>query len=127
MANFEYNIGDIIVGTVKEIRPYGAIISFNDEFEGLLHISEISDRYVSDINYFCEVNKNIAIKIIDINEFNNFMRLSLKKVPVNQRLPGPKRKKMKENIKLEEIDFTPLAEALPRWIEEFKKRKEEND
>lgn len=79
MANFEYNIGDIIVGTVKEIRPYGAIISFNDEFEGLLHISEISDRYVSDINYFCEVNKNIAVKIIDINEFNNFMRLSLKK------------------------------------------------
>ncbi|MCH4201927.1 MAG: S1 RNA-binding domain-containing protein, partial [Bacilli bacterium] len=44
MSDKLYNTGDICEGTVIEIRPYGAILAFDNEQEGLLHISEISTK-----------------------------------------------------------------------------------
>lgn len=126
MEDFTYKIGDVIKGTVTEIRPYGVLIDFGDGINGLLHISEISDRYVSDITYFCEINTEIAVKIIDINEHNHFLRVSLKQVPVDQRLERPKRKRKKYVFNKDDYDFTPLKEALPKWIKNSTNRNEVN-
>ena len=48
----EYNAGDIIKGKVTGIKPYGAFITLEDNYTGLLHISEISDDFVNHIEDF---------------------------------------------------------------------------
>ena len=42
----EYNLGQIVEGTVIAIKPFGAILIFNDGRKGLLHISEIANTYI---------------------------------------------------------------------------------
>ena len=39
----KYQVNDIIEGTVIEIKSYGAILLFDGEIKGLLHISEIAN------------------------------------------------------------------------------------
>jgi len=42
-----YELNEIVEGTITEIRPYGAIITFPENRTGLLHIKQISDAYIS--------------------------------------------------------------------------------
>ena len=39
-----YSVGDIVEGTVTGIKPYGAFVSLDSSHNGLIHISEISER-----------------------------------------------------------------------------------
>ena len=49
MNSNSYQIEEIIVGKVIDIQPYGAFIGFPNGQKGLIHISEISDDYVKNI------------------------------------------------------------------------------
>ena len=44
-----YKVDEIVQGTVSGIQPYGAFIKFDDNEQGLIHISEISSYFVKDI------------------------------------------------------------------------------
>ena len=74
----KYYPGNIVEGKVVGIKPYGVFISLDDQTMGLLHISEISDGYVDDINKIVKVGDVIQTKILDINYEDNKAKLSLK-------------------------------------------------
>ena len=59
-----YEIGDFVLGTVEQIRPYALFMSFDNGVKGLLHISEISDDYIRDIELFGSVGDVIKVKVI---------------------------------------------------------------
>ena len=40
------NVGDIVEGKVTDIMNYGVFVKLNDEKSGLVHISEMSDKYI---------------------------------------------------------------------------------
>lgn len=71
-------IGDIVNGKVKRILPFGAIITFGDNLEGLLHVKEASHYYVKNIYEVAKVGQELKLKIIDIDLDNNKVSLSLK-------------------------------------------------
>lgn len=114
MNNYELN--EIVEGTISEIRPYGALISFPDERSGLLHIKQISDAYISNINTYLQVNAKIKVRIIEIDKINGFLKLSLKSVPHAERIIFD-RSKRQPTINPSQADFSALEEALPEWIE----------
>lgn len=127
----EFQIGDIMVGEVTGIQPYGAFIRFPNEESGLIHISEISSYFVRNVNDYVKIGQNVRVKIIDIIEEKNLYRLSLKQVAERRRqnirkmtteaLPAKKKK-----VTISKVDFAPLKEKLPEWIEiELKKMEEE--
>ena len=76
----EFQVGDIIVGEVTGIQPYGAFIRFPNDETGLIHISEISSFFVKNITDYVHINQHVRVKIIDILEDRNLYRLSLKQV-----------------------------------------------
>lgn len=57
------NVGDIVEGTVIDVKPYGAIVAFNG-LTGLLHVSEMSHKMVKDANELYKVNDTVKAKII---------------------------------------------------------------
>ena len=54
----KYYPGNIVEGKVVGIKPYGVFIELEDNTIGLLHISEISDNYVEDINKVVKIIKD---------------------------------------------------------------------
>ena len=122
-----YEIGDLILGTVNQIRPYALFLTFEDGSKGLLHISEISDNYVRDIELFGSVGDVIKVKVIEIDPYNGFLRVSYKQVPEEERYSTHDNSK-KRVPQFDEADFSSLEAKLPEWIEEtLKKARNKND
>ncbi|MDD2592431.1 MAG: CvfD/Ygs/GSP13 family RNA-binding post-transcriptional regulator [Erysipelotrichaceae bacterium] len=111
-------IGMIVEGKISGIQPYGAFVMIDENRTGLIHISEISHGFVKDINDFVNVNDRIKAKIIDVDDKNAQISLSLKALNSKVR---------KENIKhhrkplVMKIGFKTIEEQLPIWIEETTK------
>lgn len=105
-------INDRITCTVTGIQPYGVFVSYED-YTGLIHISEMSDQYVSSIEEMITVGDLIEVLVLEIERDARRLKLSYKKAhPVN-----PKIQKL---VKIK-IGFHSLAKALPHWIEKAKK------
>ncbi len=75
----QYRIGQIVEGTITGIQPYGAFVSLDEETSGLIHISEISEGFVKDVNHFVHVHDRVKVKIIDFDKSTHQARLSLKR------------------------------------------------
>ncbi len=112
-----YEIDAIVEGTIAEIKSYGAFLSFEDGRKGLLHIKQISDSYISNINTYLQDGATIKVRIIEIDEKNGFLKLSLKSVPVHERTVFAKTNKTSA-INPAQVDFSTFKEKLPHWIEE---------
>ena len=47
-----YKVGDIVEGIVTGIQNYGAFVMLEDDIVGLIHISEVSSKFVRSIADF---------------------------------------------------------------------------
>ena len=113
-----YNVGEVLKGQVSGIEEYGIFINFEGSYSGLIHISEISSGYVKEINDYVEIGEAIYCKIIDVDNDNKHLKLSIK--DINYRTDGSKQKAN------ELADgFIPLKKQLPIWTKE--KLKEYNN
>jgi len=75
-------VGELVVATVETITNYGAYVSL-DEYggkEGLLHISEISSRWVRNIRDWVREGQKVVLKVIRVNPRRGQIDLSLRRV-----------------------------------------------
>ena len=107
----KYEKGKIVKGTVTCIEPYGAFMSFGEFYTGLIHISEISHGFVSDINDFVSVGDRIYVEILDVDNIEGHLKVSIKNI--QYKIGKPRKKKILET----ETGFKTLAKNLPIWIE----------
>lgn len=61
----QIHVGDIVNGTVIEVKPYGAIVSLG-VVSGLLHVSEMSHKMVKNANELYKVNDSVKAKVIKL-------------------------------------------------------------
>lgn len=71
-------VGAIITGKVTGIQPFGAFVALDDNVQGMVHISEVSNRYVKDINDYLKVGEEVTVKVLDIKEDGRKITLSIK-------------------------------------------------
>lgn len=112
----KYVNNKIVEARVTGIERYGIFVSLDDYSSGLIHISEISDNYVSDINNYAYVGEKIRVRIISQSDTNNQVKLSIKNL--DYRL-GTKYVHIKETGSGFEI----LKKSLNGWIVEKKNEK----
>lgn len=72
--------GDVTEGVVKRIADFGAFIELESGIEGLVHISQVADHHVENINDELEVGETVQVKILDINKDRERIGLSMKDV-----------------------------------------------
>ena len=58
--------GEILEGTVSGIAKFGAFVRLPGGVSGLVHISEISDSYVNDVNDFLRVGDTVSVKVLSV-------------------------------------------------------------
>lgn len=111
----KYKCGDYVTGYVTGIEKYGIFINIDDQYDGLIHISEITSSYVRNINDYVKIGEVIRAKVID-DESNNQLKLSIKDVDY--------RISRRKNTKIEETKsgFSTLITMLNKWIDEKKEQ-----
>lgn len=109
----EYKEGNIIKCLVSGVEPYGIFVKIGEDYSGLIHISEISNKYVQNISDYVKINEIIYAKVLTIDKKNSQMNLSIKNLSYKMKSSGKKRK-----IVETKKGFNTLAYKLPYWIEE---------
>ena len=106
-----YEVGSIVKGEVTGIESYGIFVKIDDDTNGLIHISEIANKYISNITKYVNVGEKIYAKVIDYDSDNNRLKLSIK---------GLNYKEVYLNRKVQESvrGFSPLQENLEFWMNE---------
>ena len=64
----DLNKGDIVKGTVDNIVPYGAFIKLDNGLSGLIHISQLSNKFVKTPNEVVKEGEEVTTKIIDVKD-----------------------------------------------------------
>ena len=112
----KYEKGKIVTGQVTGIETYGIFISLDEFYSGLIHISEISDGFVRDINEYVKVGETIKAKVVETDDESYHVKLSIKNM--NYRMLRRPTKKLVEVSR----GFAPLEEMMPYWLAEKKKQ-----
>lgn len=76
----KYKVGQIVEGTVKSIADYGVFVKIEDGLNGLVHISELSNKLVKHPSQVVKVGDNIKVMIISISNDDRHLGLSLKRI-----------------------------------------------
>ncbi|HEX3601907.1 MAG TPA: polyribonucleotide nucleotidyltransferase [Lacipirellulaceae bacterium] len=61
-------VGRIYEGTVTSVKDFGAFVEILPGKDGLCHISELSDEYVSSVGDVCRVGDTMMVKVISVDE-----------------------------------------------------------
>jgi len=76
----EIEIGRIYAGKVKRVTTFGAFVEIAPNKDGLVHVSELADRFVKDVESVVKVGDEFKVKVIGIDELGR-INLSRKQVP----------------------------------------------
>lgn len=87
----QLEVGEIFEGKVTGITKFGAFVAMPDGKNGLVHISEIANTYVSEVSEFVKEGETVKVKVIGIGE-NGKVNLSIKQTlpPPPPRQPRPR-------------------------------------
>ena len=110
MAKYEKD--KIVVGYVTGIEKYGIFVSLDEYYSGLIHISEVSSKYVRNIDNFASIGENIKVRILDVDDEKKQLKLSIK--DINYRFNSRQITYIEET----ESGFSTLKKKIPIWVEE---------
>jgi translation initiation factor 2 subunit 1 len=110
-------IGELVVATTRKIESYGAYVLL-DEYnrEGLLHISEMSSRWVRNIRNHVREGQKVVLQVLRVDQSKGHIDLSLRRVTKDER-----RKKVEDWKKTRKAEtlFKSAASTLNLEVEEL--------
>ena len=104
-------IGDIVKGQITGLTPYGIFVSLEDDYTGLVHISEVSDKYIKNLLHKFNIGDIINVKVLAIDENKSQVKLSIKKIDY----------KVEQSLSMipeSGSGFKMLEDSLPIWTAE---------
>ena len=80
-------VGDLVVGTIQRIVPYGAYVTLDeyDGKEGLLHISEVASTWIRNIRNYVREGQKVVVKALRVDSQKGHVDLSLRQVSGRER------------------------------------------
>lgn len=81
------SVGEIVIGQIKRVERFGAYVDLLDYpgWEGFIHISEISLKWVRNIRDYLKEGQKEVFKILRVDQHLNQVDLSLRRVEKNER------------------------------------------
>ena len=82
-ATADLNEGDIFEGEVKSLTNFGAFVEVADGIQGLVHVSEISNKHVDKPSDVLKVGQTVKVKVLNIDPSDRRISLSIKAADSN--------------------------------------------
>jgi len=101
-------VGDIVRCEVTGVTSYGVFVKLENGYDGLIHISEISKKFVNNIEKLYLINDLVDAKVIELDDDKKQAKLSIKRI----------KKRLAQRVIEEKGEgFSPLKNNLNMWIE----------
>lgn len=88
VINEKYAVGQVVTGKVVQIKEYGAFVELEPGLDGLVHISEIAAKRVTNIADELTVGQTVSAKILEIDEPKRRISLSIKETLSAEEAPA---------------------------------------
>jgi 4-hydroxy-3-methylbut-2-enyl diphosphate reductase len=79
-VDIKYPVGNIVLGKIVGLTDFGAFIELEPGVDGLVHISQISNKKINNPKDVLNIGQQIKAKIIDVNKERKKIELSIKEV-----------------------------------------------
>lgn len=116
----DVHAGMIVPGVVTNITRFGAFIDIGVKQDGLVHVSEIAHKYITDPNEVLKLNDKVQVKVLEVDVARKRIALSIKQT---QDMPARnERPKMKtDNKKAADLAGMNMNDALSMLKKKFGK------
>ena len=118
-------VGSKVQGKVTGITNFGAFVELPDGKKGLVHISEVADNYVKDINEHLKVGDEVEVKVMNV-EADGKIGLSIRKAkPQAERPERPQRPRRENNRSNDRNDRQPkenFEQKMARFLKDSDER-----
>jgi len=108
----ELTVGTILEGKVKSITNFGAFVSLPENKTGLVHISEVSNTYVSDIRAFLTEGQDVKVMVIGTEAGK--LNLSIKRLEQK-----PQKSFQRQGAPAPRRDRTPTPPPAPKTADQL--------
>lgn len=115
----KHPVGSVTKGKIVSIVPFGVFVEIEPHIEGLVHVSEVAHTFVKDINEVVKVGDEVEVKVLNYDEANRKINLSIKACLPEEEKPAHtedegEKKSRKPRAKQEKRD----DEGEKEWSEE---------
>lgn len=114
-ATKKYKIGSVVEGEVNRMTPFGAFVKLNDEINGLIHVTELSEDPVKDPAEILKIGDTVKAKVIAVEPEEHRVGLSIKALT-------EKKKSVKKKDEAEEVEASAEETATEEAAEEKPKK-----
>ncbi len=73
-----FAVGDLVKGTVTKIASFGAFVALENEIDGLVHISQLSEEHVGRVKDIANVGDEVEARVIKVDKVERRIGLSIK-------------------------------------------------
>jgi protein Tex len=87
----DLRVGMELEGSVTNVANFGAFVDIGVHQDGLVHVSQLADRFVSDPNQVVKVGQVVKVRVLEVNEKLKRISLSMRATPAEagQSAPAP--------------------------------------
>ncbi|MEK4227911.1 S1 domain-containing RNA-binding protein [Solibacillus sp. FSL H8-0538] len=117
-------VGSKVQGKVTGITNFGAFVELPDGKTGLVHISEVADNYVKDINEHLKVGDVVEVKVMNV-EADGKIGLSIRKAKPQAERPERPQRPRRDNRQNERNDRQPkenFEQKMARFLKDSDER-----
>ena len=70
----------VLPGIVTNITAFGAFVDIGVHQDGLIHISQMTDRFIKDPNEVVQLNQKVTVRVLEVDKARKRIKLSMKNV-----------------------------------------------
>jgi len=74
----KFKIGDLVHGKVSKLASFGAFVQLQDDIDGLVHISQLSEDHVAKVKDVLKVGQDVEARVIKVDKVERRIGLSIK-------------------------------------------------
>lgn len=119
-------VGSIVEGKVVSVMPFGAFVDIGNKQSGLVHISEISSKYVKDINECVKKGDTVKVKVIRIDDSGK-ISLSMKQAEEKKERAIKARQEKRGPVRPADIDWGASSSDGLSFEDKLSKFKQDSD
>ncbi len=118
----DVNVGMVVPGVVTNLTRFGAFVDIGVKQDGLVHVSEIAHKYISDPNEALKLNQHVTVKVLEVDVDRKRINLSIKQTQETPQ-PTPRKQPIYNNdrpaFKKKEPEALPIDDALAMLKKRF--------
>ncbi|MCL2147206.1 MAG: RNA-binding transcriptional accessory protein [Synergistaceae bacterium] len=82
----DLKVGVVLQGIVTNVTAFGAFVDLGVHQDGLVHVSKISDKYISDPNSVLHAGQQVKVAVMDVDIKRRRISLSMKSTDIKERI-----------------------------------------